>query len=64
MGSRLDATSLAVQLQASKGTLEQLLGHPVPDFCYPSGQFNVRVVTAVAAAGYQSATTRATGDRA
>jgi peptidoglycan/xylan/chitin deacetylase (PgdA/CDA1 family) len=59
--TRLDATSLAVQLQASKGTLEQLLGHPVPDFCYPSGQFNLRVVTAVAAAGYQSATTERPG---
>jgi peptidoglycan/xylan/chitin deacetylase (PgdA/CDA1 family) len=59
--TRLDATSLAVQLQASKGTLEQLLGHPVPDFCYPSGQFNARVITAVAAAGYQSATTERPG---
>ncbi|MBJ7598494.1 MAG: polysaccharide deacetylase [Candidatus Nephthysia bennettiae] len=59
--TRLDSASLAVQLQASRATLEQLLGHPVQDFCYPSGRFNARVVAAVAAAGYESAATERPG---
>jgi peptidoglycan/xylan/chitin deacetylase (PgdA/CDA1 family) len=59
--TRLDAGSLNTQLQASRASLEQLLGHPVLDFCYPSGRFNGRVVSAVAAAGYQTATTELPG---
>jgi peptidoglycan/xylan/chitin deacetylase (PgdA/CDA1 family) len=41
----------------SKRFLEALLGHPVVSFCYPSGQFNAAVASAVAAAGFHSATT-------
>jgi peptidoglycan/xylan/chitin deacetylase (PgdA/CDA1 family) len=59
--TRLDPTTLQIELQASRGYLEQLLGHPVLDFCYPSGRFNARVEAAVAAAGYQSATTERAG---
>jgi peptidoglycan/xylan/chitin deacetylase (PgdA/CDA1 family) len=59
--TRLDARALAIQLDASKATLEQLLGHPVDDFCYPYGRFDPRIVAAVAAAGYQSATTEVFG---
>jgi peptidoglycan/xylan/chitin deacetylase (PgdA/CDA1 family) len=59
--TKLDAGSLNTQLQASRANLEQLLGHPVQDFCYPSGRFNDRVVSAVAAAGYQTATTELPG---
>jgi len=36
-------------------------GHPVLDFCYPSGRFNKTVEAAVGAAGYQSATTEQPG---
>jgi peptidoglycan/xylan/chitin deacetylase (PgdA/CDA1 family) len=59
--TRLDPTTLQIELQASRGYLEQLLGHPVLDFCYPSGRFNAKVEAAVAAAGYQSATTELPG---
>ena len=50
-----------MELVASKQALEQLLGHPVVSFCYPSGQYNGSVAAAVQAAGYQDATTTAFG---
>ena len=49
------------ELVASKQALEQLLGHPVLSFCYPSGRFNGGVAAAVRAAGYRDATTTAFG---
>ena len=55
------AGGLAYELRGSKETLEVLLGHPVLDFCYPSGKFDARVVAAVQAAGFQSATTTQSG---
>lgn len=51
----------AYQLSVSKSVLEQLLGHPVLDFCYPSGKFNAAAAAAVGAAGYQTATTQVPG---
>lgn len=48
---------LRYELSASRQSLEQLLGHPVLAFCYPSGRFNSGVVSAVEATGYQNATT-------
>ncbi|MBO0686666.1 MAG: polysaccharide deacetylase family protein [Candidatus Dormibacteraeota bacterium] len=54
--TKLDPGTLNVELQASRGYLEELLGHPVQDFCYPSGKYNSDVEAAVAVAGYQSAT--------
>ncbi|MDQ6772411.1 MAG: polysaccharide deacetylase family protein [Candidatus Dormibacteraeota bacterium] len=53
----LPAPLLEFQLRASKSYLENLLGHPVLDFCYPSGRYNAGVAAAVQAAGYESATT-------
>jgi peptidoglycan/xylan/chitin deacetylase (PgdA/CDA1 family) len=53
--------SVHFELVASKQALEQLLGHPVLSFCYPSGQFNGGVVAAAQAAGYEDATTTAFG---
>ncbi len=55
--TKLSAAELQRQLDDSKVTLEAILGHPVLDFCYPSGAVNPTVVHAVQAAGYQSATT-------
>ena len=49
------------QLLASESMLEHLLGHPVLDFCYPSGRFNAAVVEAVGKAGYVTATTEMPG---
>lgn len=45
------------QVRDPKATLEQLLGHPILDFCYPAGRYDNRVEAAVAAAGYDTATT-------
>jgi peptidoglycan/xylan/chitin deacetylase (PgdA/CDA1 family) len=67
--ARLSIGSVRYQVTASKRALEQLLGHPVNSFCYPSGKFNSDVVAAVAEAGYHDATTthygyaHAMGDR-
>lgn len=51
------ADGLNSELMSSKQSLEQLLGRPVTAFCYPSGKFGRREANAVAAAGYQDATT-------
>ena len=45
------------QLTESKRWLEQLVGHPVVDFAYPSGQASAHVVTALGQAGYDTAVT-------
>ena len=59
--ARSSPGNVQFELVASKQALEQLLGHPVNAFCYPSGQFNSGVVAAVQAAGYRDATTTAFG---
>jgi peptidoglycan/xylan/chitin deacetylase (PgdA/CDA1 family) len=45
------------ELTESKQALEQLVGHPILDFAYPSGKFNAQVVSAVRQAGYDTAVT-------
>jgi peptidoglycan/xylan/chitin deacetylase (PgdA/CDA1 family) len=45
------------EVAQSKQWLEQLLGHPVLDFAYPSGQFSTQTVEAVRQAGYSTAVT-------
>jgi len=55
--ARSSAGSVWRQLTDSKRSLEQLLGHPVLDFAYPSGKFNAQVVAAVRQAGYDTAVT-------
>jgi peptidoglycan/xylan/chitin deacetylase (PgdA/CDA1 family) len=55
--SRLSIGNLRYQVIASKQALEQLIGHPVNSFCYPSGKYNGDVMAVVAAAGYHDATT-------
>lgn len=52
---------LAWQVGQSKAVLEGMVGHPVLDFCYPSGAFNPTVESALAAAGYRTATTEVWG---
>jgi peptidoglycan/xylan/chitin deacetylase (PgdA/CDA1 family) len=59
--ARSSSANVMFELVASKQALEQLVGHPVLSFCYPSGRFNGGVVAAVQAAGYQDATTTAFG---
>ncbi|HEV1992010.1 MAG TPA: polysaccharide deacetylase family protein, partial [Candidatus Dormibacteraeota bacterium] len=45
------------QLSDSKRWLENLLGHPVVDFAYPSGKFNATAIAALKQAGYDTAVT-------
>jgi peptidoglycan/xylan/chitin deacetylase (PgdA/CDA1 family) len=49
------------QVGESKRYLEQLVGHPVTAFCYPSGRYTAGVANEIAAAGYHDATTTAFG---
>jgi hypothetical protein len=37
--------------------LENLVGHPVVDFAYPSGKFNAQAIAALKQAGYDTAVT-------
>lgn len=55
--ARSSYASAMHQLADSKRMLENLLGHPVLDFAYPSGQFNAMSVAAVQRAGYDTAVT-------
>jgi peptidoglycan/xylan/chitin deacetylase (PgdA/CDA1 family) len=45
------------QVTESKRWLENLLGHPVVDFAYPSGKFNAQAIAALKQAGYDTAVT-------
>ena len=59
--TRIGQAQLDFEVAGSRQSLEAIVGHPVLDFCYPSGQFNARVVAAVQQAGFQSATTTQPG---
>jgi peptidoglycan/xylan/chitin deacetylase (PgdA/CDA1 family) len=61
--TNLSSGSVRSQLIDSKRFLEQLLGHPVTSFCYPSGKVNSMVAWQVANVGYDSATTTVFGFR-
>lgn len=52
---------LVLEVQGSKSALERLVGHPVLDFCYPSGMFNATVIASLRQFGLQSATTELPG---
>jgi len=54
--TRQSNDGLRYQLSASKEALERLLKRPVTSFCYPYGKYGAREANAVAAAGYQDAT--------
>jgi len=55
------APDLAAELAGSKRTLESRLGVAVRSFCYPSGLYDETALGAVAAAGYENATTTLMG---
>lgn len=57
--ARMSFGSTSYQVTQSKHLLEQMLGHPVLDFAYPSGQFNGQTMAAVRQAGYDTAVTTA-----
>jgi peptidoglycan/xylan/chitin deacetylase (PgdA/CDA1 family) len=61
--TNMSSVSVRSQLVDSKRFLENLLGHPVTSFCYPSGKVNSMVAWQVADVGYDSATTTIFGFR-
>lgn len=67
--TRCDDATLREEVHGCKAELEDALGTPVTQFCYPYGDHDERVVETVRAAGYSDATTtgrgraRAGGDR-
>lgn len=52
--------TVVYQVTQSKHWLEQLVGHAVLDFAYPSGKFNAFTIAAVKQAGYDTAVTTLT----
>lgn len=52
---------LQTELAGSKADLEALTGAPVTQFCYPYGDLDARVASAVRSAGYSAATTTQRG---
>ncbi len=52
---------LGAEVAGSKRVLEDKLGVPVTSFCYPSGLYDDDALAAVAAAGYENATTTLPG---
>jgi peptidoglycan/xylan/chitin deacetylase (PgdA/CDA1 family) len=56
--SRYSATN---QLANSRTWLENLTGHPVVDFAYPSGQFSSLAIAVLQATGYDTAVTELPG---
>jgi peptidoglycan/xylan/chitin deacetylase (PgdA/CDA1 family) len=55
--ANLSAAAVRTQLVQSKDFLEQVVGHQVMSFCYPSGKYTSAIASAVAAAGFHDATT-------
>ena len=53
----LPAAAAAGEIDVSKSTLQQVLGHPVLDFAYPYGYSDASVATMVADAGFDDAVT-------
>jgi peptidoglycan/xylan/chitin deacetylase (PgdA/CDA1 family) len=54
---RCDPAELEEEVRGSKEDLEDLLGHPVSAFAYPTGLYDARTVRAVESAGFTSAVT-------
>lgn len=55
--SQIPEDRMRREVLESKARLEDLLGQPVPDFCYPYGDYDERVRDAAIEAGYRSALT-------
>ncbi|WP_157271033.1 polysaccharide deacetylase family protein [Azohydromonas aeria] len=55
--AQLDAPAMRREIFDSKAALEDMLGHAVPDFCYPYGNYDARARDLVAEAGYRTGLT-------
>ena len=55
--SRMAVPSIVYEVRTSKQWLETLVGHPVVDFAYPSGRFNLTDEQVLQAEGYSTAVT-------
>ena len=53
--ARVSSGMATYQLVRSKQWLEGLLGHPVVDFAYPSGQYNLQTIQLLGQYGYDTA---------
>lgn len=53
--TNVDNARLAVELQASRERLREMLGHEIALFCYPNGAYDANIKDAVARAGYRYA---------
>lgn len=53
--ARMGGGSLAAELSQSKRWLEDLVGHPVVDFAYPSGKYSPLTIQGLNQAGYSTA---------
>jgi peptidoglycan/xylan/chitin deacetylase (PgdA/CDA1 family) len=59
--TKQSAAGLTLEIQGSRTVLEQMTGHAVLDFCYPSGMYDTTVIAATEHAGFESATTEVPG---
>jgi peptidoglycan/xylan/chitin deacetylase (PgdA/CDA1 family) len=59
--SKLHAEGMRGEVALARGRLSEWLGGDVPGFCYPNGDFDARVVAAVARAGHSYACTTRSG---
>jgi peptidoglycan/xylan/chitin deacetylase (PgdA/CDA1 family) len=59
--TRCSDAALRDEVHGSRQALEDVLGVPVQQFCYPYGDVDARVATAARAAGYVAATTTRRG---
>lgn len=59
--SRCDDATLRDEIGGSKRELEDAIGAPIPQFCYPYGDHDDRVVAEVRDAGFAAATTTRRG---
>ena len=60
--STIERPRMVSEVQTSKEQLEALLGEEVPYFCYPYGDLDSEVVSAVRKAGFQAGLTCRRGD--
>jgi peptidoglycan/xylan/chitin deacetylase (PgdA/CDA1 family) len=59
--TQCDDAALQAEIQGSREDLEEAVGGPVRNFCYPYGDYDARVLNAVRAAGFHTAVTTRRG---